>query len=77
MGITKSVLVKYIIPRVGKNNGPLSKFGKEFNLFLIVPFLFSTTLGMIFLICVCYHLWKCHFDHISIFPFVVITILPI
>ena len=38
---------------VGESNGPLSKFGKEFYLFLIVVFLFSMTLSMIFL----FHLW--------------------
>ena len=41
MSITKPEMVKYIIPREGKSNGPLYKFGKEFHLFLIVIFSFS------------------------------------
>ena len=49
MSITKPELVKYIIPcKSGqKNNGPLSKFGKEFHSCLIVVFSLSTTLGMV------------------------------
>ena len=35
-----------------KGNDPPSKFGKDLNLFLIAIFLFSTELGMIFLICI-------------------------
>ena len=65
----KLELVRYIIPRVGKSNGPLSKFGKEFHLFLIVVFSFSTTL------CIFYHLWYCHFDPIINFTFVVTVTL--
>ena len=51
--ITKAELVKHMIRRVGKHNGPHSNFGKEFNLFIIVLFSFVTTHGMIFLIGVC------------------------
>ena len=46
----KSGLVKYIIPRSEKNNGPRSNFEKGFHLFLIVIFSCSITLAMIFLI---------------------------
>ena len=38
MSITKPELVKYRIPRVEKGNDPLSKFGKEFHLFVLVVF---------------------------------------
>ena len=69
MSITKPELVKYTIPRVGKNNGLLSKFGKEFHLFLIAVFLYFTSLGLIFLICIFYHLWHCDFGIISISSF--------
>ena len=55
---------------------PHSKFRKDFHSFLIVVFSFSTTLGMIFIICTFYHLWYCHFDPINIFPLVIIITLP-
>ena len=67
MSITKPKLVKYVIPRVGKGKCPVSKSGKEFQVFLIVVFLFSTTFGTIFLICIFYHLWYCHLTPFNIF----------
>ena len=76
MSITKSELVKNISRMKKNSNDPISNFGKEFNLFLFVLFSFSTILGMIFLICIFYHLWYYHFDAIIIFPFVLINILP-
>ena len=57
------------MPRVEKSYGPFPKFGKEYHLFLIIVLSFSTTLGMIFLICILDHLWNYHFDPISIFLF--------
>ena len=46
------------------------------SMFVIAVFSFSTALGMIFLVCIIYHLLHCHFDLISIFPFVVIVNWP-
>ena len=69
MSITKPELVKYTIPSRKNINGPLSKFCKEFNLFLIVAFSFSITLSMI-------SLWYCYVEPINIFPFLVIIIMP-
>ena len=54
MSITKVDLVKYIIARVERSNGPLSKLGKEFHSFLTVALTLSSTLSMIFLICIFY-----------------------
>ena len=47
MSITKPALIK-CITKNGKSNSQLSKFEKEFHLFPIVVFSFSTALGMIF-----------------------------
>ena len=44
--------INTIIPREEKSNGPLSKFRKEFNLFSF------TTIGMIVLTCMFYHLYE-------------------
>ena len=54
MSITKPELVKY---------GP--NLEKEHHLFLTVVFSFS---GMIYLICIFYHLWYCHFTPIAFLP---------
>ena len=67
MSIRKPEFVKYIIPRVGKSYGPLYKFGKEFYLpvlVIVVYISFSTTLSMISLICILYHVWYYQFDPI-------------
>ena len=66
MSATKPELENIQYQEWKKSNGSLSKFGKEFHLFLIVVFPFSVTLGMIFLIYKFYHLWYCYFDPISI-----------
>ena len=52
MSITKPELVKYVIPKVWKWSS--FQIWKEFHLSLIVVFLFSTILDMIFLICIYY-----------------------
>ena len=55
----------------------MRKIMVHFPKFLIMELSFSTTLAMIFLFCIFHHLWYCHFEPSSIFPFVVIIFYAI